>query len=191
MSIRGLLIITGVSGSILLIAAGARASVTVLGPGPAAECYEAAEFGGDAKEAIPVCSFALQTVLSTADRAATYINRGVLRLGIKENDDAITDMDAGIALLPDSGDAYVDRGAVLIALGRYDEALAALNKGLTLTPRRPQVAYYDRAILLEKTGDIRGAYDDYKKALDLEPDFKPAAEELKRFKVVIHKTDGA
>jgi len=168
---------------------GANASVTVLGPGPAQECFRIAEYGGDPHEGIARCSFALGTALNKMDRAATYVNRGVIRLSIHQNEQAFDDINSGISISPELGDAYVDRGATLIALGKYDEALEDLNKGIALGPHRPQIAYYDRAIIYEQRGDIRAAYYDYKKALDIAPDFAPAADELKRFRVV-HKDGG-
>jgi len=168
---------------------GAKASVTVLGPGPAQECFKIAEYGGDASDGVARCTFALETALSLNDRAATFVNRGVLRLRLHQDEQALADINAGLAIAPELGDAYVDRGAVAIALGRYEDALNDLNKGIALGPHRPQVAYYDRAIVYEHNGDIRAAYEDYKKALDIAPDFAPAAEELKRFRVV-HKPGG-
>ncbi|HVZ92137.1 MAG TPA: hypothetical protein VG843_10835 [Rhizomicrobium sp.] len=170
-------------------AGAASAAVTVLGPGPAQECYRIAEDGGDIHEGIDRCTFALATALSAQDRAATLVNRGVLRLAAHDNERAMSDINDGIAIDPELGDAYVDRGAAGIALGRYDEALADLNKGIALGPHRPQIAYYDRAIINERNGDIRAAYNDYKKALEIAPDFAPAADELKRFRVV-HKSGG-
>jgi tetratricopeptide (TPR) repeat protein len=168
----------------LSVSFGAGAAVTVLGQGPAQECFHIAEYGGDARDGINTCTYALDTLLSPTDRAATFVNRGVLRLSLHQDDRALADIDAGLAIAPDLGDAYVDRGAVSIALGRYDDALADLNRGIALGPHRPQVAYYDRAIIYEQQGDIRSAYNDYKKALDIAPDFEPAANELKRFRVV-------
>ena len=173
----------------LVLVSGADAAITVLGPGPAQECYRVAETGGDIHNGIARCSFALQTALSISDRAATFVNRGVLYLGLHQNDQALADINAGIALQPDLGDAYVDRGAAAMALGRYDDAFADLNKGIALGPHRPHIAYYDRAIIFEHNGDIRSAYDDYKKALELAPDFPLAAAELKRFRVV-HRQAG-
>lgn len=175
--------------SLALAASGAHAAITVLGPGPAQECYDFAENGGDMKEGILRCTFALSSALSVGDRAATYVNRGVIHLGLHDNEQALADINSGIGLDPTLGDAYIDRGAAAMALGRYDEALSDLNKGITLGPHRPQIAYYDRAIIDERNGDIRAAYDDYKKALELEPNFTPAAVELKRFRVV-HKQGG-
>lgn len=168
------------------LASNANAAVTVLGPGPAQECFDFAENGGDMHEGLIRCSFALESTLSVPDRAATFVNRGVLRLGLHQNEQALADINSGIALDPVSGDAYIDRGAAAMALGRYDDALQDLNKGISLSPHRPHIAYYDRAIIDERNGDIRAAYYDYKKALELEPNFAPAAVELKRFRVV-HK----
>ncbi|MBV8976729.1 MAG: hypothetical protein JO261_12690 [Alphaproteobacteria bacterium] len=165
------------------------AAVTVLGPGPAQECYRLAEDGGDPVEGIKQCTSALDdSALSPVDRAATMVNRGVLHLARREYTAGFRDIDAGIALSPALADGYVDRGAALISMGRYDEALADLNKGISLGPHQPQKAYYDRAIVDEHNGDIRAAYNDYRKALDLQPDFALAAEELKRFRVVHPKT---
>jgi len=178
-------------GAVALFAySGAEAAVTVLGGGPAQECFHAAEFGGEPRAGIDQCTFALNTLLTPRDRAATFVNRGVLRLAIHQDDRALADIDSGIAIAPDLADAFVDRGAVSIALGRYPQALEDLNRGISLGPHRPQIAYYDRAIIYEQQGDIRAAYNDYKRALDIAPDFEPAAKELKRFRVV-QKADGA
>jgi tetratricopeptide (TPR) repeat protein len=133
-------LLPGVALAALLVASGAQAAVTVLGPGPAQECYGYAENGGDLREGIARCSFALNTDLDTATRAATFVNRGVLYLGRNENEKAIEDINAGIRLSPDLGDAYVDRGAALMALGRYADALADLSKGIALNPHRPHIA---------------------------------------------------
>ncbi len=137
----------------LVLASGASAAITVLGPGPAKECYDYAENGGNLADGVARCSFALQTALTIGDRAATFVNRGVIRLALHQNEEALADINAGLALDGSLGDAYVDRGAVSIALGRYDDGLADLNKGIALGPHRPHIAYYDRAIVYEHNGD--------------------------------------
>ena len=82
------------------------------------------------------------------------------------------------------GEGYVDRGAVYIVLERYGDALKDIDQGLAVGANKPHIAYYDRAIVDEAMGNIRGAYMDYKKALELQPDFGLASEQLTRFKVV-------
>ena len=78
------------------------------------------------------------------DRAATFVNRGVIRLGIHQNEQAFADINSGVSIAPELGDAYVDRGAALIALGKYDEALEDLNKGIALGPHRPREGDHGR-----------------------------------------------
>jgi tetratricopeptide (TPR) repeat protein len=70
-------------------------------------------------------------------------------------------------------------------------AVADISKGLELIANKPEIAYYDRAIANEALGNIRDAYIDYKKALEIRPDFALASEQLARFKVVRKRTNGA
>ena len=73
----------------------------------------------------------------------------------------------------------------------YRAALADFDKGLQLNANKPEIAYYDRAIANEALGNIRDAYIDYKKAVEIRPDFALATQQLSRFKVVRRKPDGA
>jgi len=170
--------------ALVFSAAPAMAAVTVLGSGPAQTCYDIAENGGDYAEGISQCTNALDDMtLSVRDRAATFVNRGVLHLGRHELAAGFKDIDSGIALDPMLADGYIDRGAASIALGHYDDALADLNKGITLGPTRPYVAYYDRAIVERHNDDVRSAYYDLRKALELKPDFDLALKEIKDYHV--------
>jgi Tfp pilus assembly protein PilF len=45
------------------------------------------------------------------------------------------------------------------------------------------LAYYNRGLAKEKLNDARGAYADYRKALELDPNFTLASEQLQRFLV--------
>jgi tetratricopeptide (TPR) repeat protein len=175
----------------MAFASQAQAAVTVLGNGLAHSCFEFAEFGGNARDGITTCSMAIeQSALDAKDRAATYINRGILKSRNGSADDALEDYNHGLTIDADLGEGYVDRGAVMIVLRRYDDALADLNKGIALGANRLQIAYYDRAIVQEALGNIRGAYEDYKKAAEIQPDFTLATEQLARFKVVRKPADG-
>lgn len=169
----------------------AQAAVTVLGNGVAHSCYQFAELGGNPVDGISACNFALeQTALSVKDRAATFINRGILRVRKDDTDGALADYNRGLAMDSALGEGYVDRGAIMIVLRRYDDALTDIDKGITLGANRPQIAYYDRAIADEALGNIRAAYEDYKKALEIQPDFALASEQLARFRVV-RRADGS
>jgi tetratricopeptide (TPR) repeat protein len=161
-----------------------QAAVTVIGPGSAHLCYEAADSGQTTHEGIMFCNDALAGILSTTDRAATFINRGVLELNVAKINAAQEDFNAGIAINPDLAEGYVDRGATLIAQKRYADAIKDINKGLELGAKQPHIAYYDRAIADEGLGNLQAAYDDYRQALTIDPNFSLASDELKRFKLV-------
>jgi tetratricopeptide (TPR) repeat protein len=165
-------------------AGGAHAAVTVIGSGSAQLCYRAADQGGSPREGIAYCNDALGGALTPEDRAATYVNRGVLELAMLRINAAQDDFNAGLAINANLGEAYVDRGATLIAQKRFAEAIVDINKGLALNAKEPHIAYYDRAVADEALGNLKAAYDDYRQALIAQPDFKLASEELKRFKIV-------
>jgi tetratricopeptide (TPR) repeat protein len=174
------------------VASHAQAAVTVLGNGVAHSCYQFAEFGGNPTDGISTCSFALQQVaMSVKDRAATYVNRGILRGRADDTQGALADYNQGLALDSGLGEGYVDRGAIMIVVRRYDDAVADFDKGISLGANRPQIAYYDRAIADEALGNIRAAYEDYKKAAEIQPDFSLATQQLTRFRVVRKSADGS
>ncbi|MGN6515609.1 MAG: hypothetical protein ACTHLR_07180 [Rhizomicrobium sp.] len=133
----------------------------------------------------------LESALSTRDRAATMINLGILRSQNSDPHGAFASYNQGLALDPSLGEGYVDRGATEIVLKDYQAAIADITKGLSLNANRPEIAYYDRAIANEAIGNIRDAYLDYKKAVEIRPDFELANEQLMRFKVVRHGANGA
>lgn len=170
----------------------AQAAVTVLGNGVAHSCYQFAEFGGNPLDGVATCNFALdQTTLDVKDRAATFVNRGILRARERDFDGALADYNRGLQMDGSLGEGYVDRGAVMIEMRRYDDALADLDKGIALGANRLQIAYYDRGIADEALGNVRAAYEDYKKAAEIQPDFTLATEQLSRFRVVRHSGDGS
>ena len=168
-----------------------QAAVTVLGNGLARVCFTTAEFGGNPTDGIAACTEALeQTALPVHDRAATLVNRGILYSRVDEPETALKDYTDGLALDPTMGEGYVDRGAAYIVLKRYDDAMQDINKGISLNANRLQIAYYDRAIIQEALGNVRAAYEDYKKAVEIEPGFALANEQLARFRVIRRQNDG-
>jgi len=189
--LRTIFIALGALGATSLMSSGAEAAVTVLGNGLAQTCFEAAEFGGSPHDGIAACNEALEQVaLSIRDRAATLVNRGILYSRIDEPNLAIADYTQGLSLIPTMGEGYVDRGAALIVLKRYDDALQDIDKGIALNSNRLQIAYYDRGLIHEAMGNVRAAYEDYKKATEIEPDFALATAQLARFTVVRRHSDG-
>ena len=162
----------------------AHASTFVIGSGAAHDCSVAAIAGRDTPDTLELCTLALDTeLLDNNDEAKTYVNRAViyLRLGYMRNSGL--DLDAAEKLDAKLPEIYVNRGALLIRQARFQDAIGEIDRGLALGPTQPEKAYFNRGLAHEGIGDTRGAYFDYKKAADLNPNFAPAARELLRFHV--------
>lgn len=170
--------------AVALSAPAAHAAISVIGGGPARLCYDGAEMHLQPGDYLMYCDQALAGFLSSGDRAATLVNRGVIKMDLREYNSAADDFQAGLAIDANLGEAYVDLGATEIANKRFADAIAHIDKGLGLGTKRPENAYFDRAIANEMLGNLRAAYDDYRQALTLAPDFTQASDQLKRFKVV-------
>jgi len=167
------------------IAGQAQAATTVLGNGLANFCSKAAKAGEDDLSSLEVCTLAIETEsMSRRDRAGTYVNRGVIFMRRKDYDDARRDFDIAIRLQPEMGEAYVNRGGALVGEKRYVDALLDIDHGLSLETEEPEKAYYNRGLANEGLDDVKSAYFDYMRALELAPDWEIPKRELTRFTVI-------
>jgi Tfp pilus assembly protein PilF len=168
-------------------AAWAQGAVTVIGGGMARDCYEAVEYNHQpVAKAIDLCDMALSLEnLRMRDKAATFTNRGILFMRQGNNTRALWDFQRGLETMPDLREAKVNLGAALYNLKRYPEALVALNEGVgSESVDARAVGYYNRGLTHEKLGDIQRAYEDFQQALQINPEFTQAAEQMSRFTVV-------
>jgi tetratricopeptide (TPR) repeat protein len=158
-------------------------AVTVVGRDPNARRCNDLVMRGDASDAaVEVCTEALNyRRLERAAQLQLLINRGVTHLRRREWQDALNDFDAVLALDRRQAEAHLNRGAALVQLGQHGPAIAAITEALGLGVAEPHKAYFNRAAAREALGDIRGAYEDYNTALEIEPDWGPANAELARF----------
>ncbi|MGD9981052.1 MAG: tetratricopeptide repeat protein [Hyphomonadaceae bacterium] len=158
-------------------------AVTVVGRDPNARRCSDSVLRGDTTDAtIEVCTEALDyRRLERPAQLQLLINRGVTHLRRSEWQDAIRDFDAVIALDRRQAEAHLNRGAALVQLGQHGAAIAAITEALGLGVREPHKAYFNRGAAREALGDIRGAYEDYNTALEIEPNWGPANAELARF----------
>ena len=86
-------------------------------------------------------------------------------------------------LKAEKGPLLLNRGAAYIYKKDYASALEDLNTAIDIGTRDMFAAYYNRAIARENTGDVQGAYLDFKKSLELNPEFEQAKWQLERFTV--------
>lgn len=165
-------------------AVAAQASVVVVGGGLAQSCYNAAESRDTSIQAMNDCDRALtEEVLVPSDRVATHVNRGILYFARANVAAATADFDRALQLDPTEPDAWLNKAVLTVQHGRGVDALPMIEKALTLKTRRPALAYYVRGIVEEQRGNIRAAYNDYRRAQALEPKWKEPAIELARFEV--------
>jgi tetratricopeptide (TPR) repeat protein len=186
MNTRFRLVFSVIAAACLSGLAPAHAQVMVIGGGMARDCYHAVEYSKIASgRALQMCDEALdRESLKTRDRAATFVNRGILYMRQGNYERAMWDYQQSLELRPELLEAKVNIGAALFGLKRYDEAMAALNEGLkTDSIEARAVGLYNRALIYEQRGDARSAYFDYKEALELNPTFVQAAKQLERFTV--------
>ncbi len=162
-----------------VIATPSHGAATVIGDGAPRLCFEAAQFKRLTREGIASCTHALNSdLLDHVDRAATFVNRGILKMRLSDFEGALDDYDAGLDLSPNLAEAFLNRGAVLIMMKRYDDAIADFSKAIALGTQEPQIAYYDRGLVYERIGDLTGACADYRQALTLQPNFVLASDRL-------------
>ena len=178
--------------AMVLAAAPAQASASVIGGGLGRECFLAAAAGRGTRGDIAICNRALtEEAMKTSDRAATLVNRGIVRMLGKDLTAAIADFDAALRLRPETAEAYVNKGIALVHLGGRDkDAVALLSEGIARGPSRPEVAYYIRGIANEQLGATREAFEDYSRAASLKPEWTEPGVQLQRFSVIRRATAG-
>ena len=170
-------------------------AVVVIGDGPERMCYLSAKTGIDSQEGLDHCNLALANGLIMHDRAATFVNRGVIEHKLGRISAAMDDYDSCLRLIPDQPDAFINRGVAWMTQGKFDAALADIEKGITLEPSEPALGYFDRAIAYEKLSGtvpeglqrqdfLQKAYADYMRAAKEAPGFTAASNALARFRVV-------
>ncbi|MEA3064553.1 MAG: hypothetical protein QOJ27_999 [Sphingomonadales bacterium] len=170
----------------LLAASPAAGAVTVLGNSSARLCYEAAESHmSPSMTLIRTCDDAMRDEgLSGYDRVATLVNRGILKARLGNLDEAIVDYDAALRSDPNEAEAYLNKGFALLHLpDAARQARPMFDSALEKKTRRPELAYYGRAVANELSGEVRAAYDDYRQASRLDPKWQDPKADLARFQV--------
>lgn len=163
----------------------ASGDLIISGDPHALACQDAAKIGDFRGNGIAECTQALAApLLHEHDLAATFTDRGAVRLQHRQYALALADFDSALKADANLANTYVDRGGALIGLKRYAEALTDLDHGIALGPDQPEKAYFNRAIAHEKLKDLNAAYQDYQKASQLNPNWAAPRAELSRFSVV-------
>jgi tetratricopeptide (TPR) repeat protein len=103
------------------------------------------------------------------------LGRSLARVG--KHADAIAAYDRAIELGSNLASAQVGRAYSLFAMGELDEALAAAKREAKhdfSTPKLP----FDLAQVMRGSGDLDGAIEQYRKSIEIDPDYLIARREL-------------
>lgn len=181
---RSLILAAGIATLALPLSAGKSAVITIGGP-LSQLCYEAALSQDDRNSALEECTRSLQEEpLMTPDRAATYVNRGILKMRRGSDSDADADFDAALALDGNLSDAWLNKGFLRLRKGDGRDALPLLQQGIDRKPQRRALAIFARGVAYEQMGELASAYADLKRAHELEPGWSLPAEYLARYQVL-------
>ncbi len=164
---------------LLLCAGPAFAQISVFGNTYARACYMEAKADG---ANVAPCNRSLQgEMLGRRDRAATYVNRAVVRTNAGHLAAALRDLQRAESLRPDLGEIYASRGNVFFYQNSFEEALAEHDRGIAAGMKKLYAAHYNRGLALEQLGRIEEAKDAYRQSIALAPNFGLAKTRLMMF----------
>lgn len=158
------------------IGSGAQSMTVLGGDASARDCFHAAtiaarrDFAGPGS--IAGCTRALErSRLTERDRLATLVNRGILRLALRDLDGAAADFDAAIGMDPPSGEVFVDRGNMSYMSRSYERAIGDYTRALELGLEKDHIAYFNRAMAHEHLRNFNDAKADYQRAMERAPEW--------------------
>tara|TARA_R110000772_G_scaffold29712_6_gene74129 strand:+ start:556 stop:1155 length:600 start_codon:yes stop_codon:yes gene_type:complete len=102
-------------------------------------------------------------------RAATYTNRGVIRVALNNYAAAFSDFNIAMNLLPDTPQIYVNRGNAFYQSGNYPMALEDYSRALELGIAEAHVVHLNLGKTYERLGNRNLAEQSYRQAVDLMP----------------------
>ena len=149
----------------------AHGADTVIGSPRAETCFQSAVSGDSSLPAIELCTAALQNdPLPSQDRAATYVNRGILQSRRGEHEAAYDDFSRALEMERALVHALINRGNVLVRMMRYDEAVADYDRAVFFSEGRDPLVFFNRSLAYENLGRGAEAREDLVRAVQLDPE---------------------
>lgn len=162
----------------------ARAASNTYGSTLAYSCYQGARSLHGDLALVRLCTRALaEEALTPAQRAHTFVNRGIAQILRGNPDGALADYAAAEGIMPGLAEARVNRGLVYLRQGEHEMAISEIRAGQAAGCIEPAPCLYALALARELEGDLSGAYRDLQGTLALDADFAPAKQALARFRV--------
>jgi len=106
------------------------------------------------------------TEKAQANNAYTYFDIGLKKAKSRNCLGAISDFNKAIEINPNYLEAFYNRGLCKQLLEDYDQAIIDFNKAIEINPNYERIHYIynNRGIVRRRTGDMKGACSDWRKA---------------------------
>ena len=162
---------------VFLPAIGYTQSMSVIGGGSyARNCFMAStlaiQLNSASREDIEECNQAiLHGRLTRKDLLATYVNRGILYGAMEDYQKAFKDYSTAIELDPETGEVYVNLGNLYLLSRKYDVAIRQYTTAIELNLTKNHIAHFNRAMAYENNKDFDSAAADYRRAIELSPEW--------------------
>jgi len=166
------------------IPASAQSAVLTLGGPLSTLCYQSALAADSRSSALEGCTRALdEEALATPDRAATYVNRGIVLMSGGRLKEADADFDSALKLNQRLPDGWLNKGFLRLRTGNGREALPLIQKGIDAGAANQALAIFARGVAHEQMGELGPAYADLKTAQRLAPGWSMPTEYLANYRV--------
>ncbi len=121
------------------------------------------------------CNFAITFIdMNRSNLAATHTNRGIIHVALGNYDDAFTNFNIGMNLLPETPEIFINRGNAFYRTGDYQMAIEDYSQSLELGFTNFSGVYLNLGKSYERIGNINLAEQNYRQALELLPDQEEA-----------------
>lgn len=172
-AISGLLPLSAATGAVLTVG------------GPLSHlCYQSALGADGRSSAVDGCTRALEEEsLSTPDKAATYVNRGIVLMSAGRLTDADADFDSALKLEANLADGWLNKGFIRLRQGDGRDALPLIQRAMDSGAGNQPLAIFARGVEHEQMGDLEAAYADLSRARALAPGWALPRDYLASYRV--------
>ncbi len=164
----------------------AQQSGTVIGAGSLArDCYDRSQHASREQTAsladLRLCDRAIFAgSLRQADLAATYSNRGVIRMAMRDYKQAYKDYERALELDRNLAETYINRGNLWLAVQQHQRAIDDYNSAIERGTKKEKIVLLNRGLAHEQMGAFELAKQDYQAALNLDSKWQSAIDKLER-----------
>jgi|MEHZ01.4.fsa_nt_MEHZ011150796.1_10 tetratricopeptide (TPR) repeat protein len=175
---------TAIVASAGLFSIGAQAqSVTTLGTNDAYRCFESAEYAvrslsGSVSDIVECNEAIREGRLSRRDKAATYINRGIIRVNMGDIARAQQDYLSALDISDRSPETFINLGNLQYMMQDYSSAISDYDHAESLGLTQRHVLFLNRGMAYMRVGQFDIAEAEYLKALEVRPDWLNAQDKL-------------